>query len=555
MDTIEQFQNLPEGQVFDRKSIRIQPKSLAVTLIAFANADGGQVLLGMGDHCEIEGIQGIQGQEEHLNKLLVVPTEFCKPAVKVKTKRVPCKDQYGKSNYVLLIDVPRSDRVHANQADEVFYRVGDKSKKLSFDERLQLIYDKGEMYYEDTFVPNAGLNDLDMRFVSKYLAKIGYAKDPTSYLLENKNFIKKSGRTYKISVAALLLFGKKPQNFLPRARLRFIRYQGTEEKTGAEMNVVKDVVFEGNVLDMIRKSLAYLKTQIKEPTWLAKDGRFVTMAEYPDFVRQELIVNAVAHRAYSIGGTDTQIKMFDDRLVVESPGRLPGLVEINNMRHIHFSRNPKIAAFLISYKYVKEFGEGVDRMCREMEGVGLPIPVYKTIEFMLQATVYNRPVASEKMAADQVSQDATRSEVEKARNGGKAGIEIGVETGIEIGVETGVENRAEKARKKHKSDVEAGVETGVETGVENQSEKARKRRTAGSGNFTSFSDTQHLIMALIGQNNRITQKSMSEKTGLALSTIANNIKTLKERNILAREGATKKGYWVILSQTGSPQGK
>ena len=122
----------------------------------------------------------------------------------------------------------------------------------------------------------------------------------------------------QISSAAILLFGKNPQLYFPRARVRFIRYEGTEERVGTQMNVIKDVIFEGNILKMITDAVAYPDTQIKEKTYLCEDGLFVTEEEYPKFVRQEIIVNAVTHRDYSIRGTDIQIKMFDDRIVVES---------------------------------------------------------------------------------------------------------------------------------------------------------------------------------------------------------------------------------------------
>lgn len=84
--------------------------------------------------------------------------------------------------------------------------------------------------------------------------------------------------------------------------------------------------------------------------------------------------------------------MFDDHIVVESPGKLPGLVRADNIRFKHFSRNPKIAEFLKNYKFVKEFGEGVNRMCNELEQVGLKDPVYHTNAFMLQAVIYNSKV-------------------------------------------------------------------------------------------------------------------------------------------------------------------
>lgn len=79
--------------------------------------------------------------------------------------------------------------------------------------------------------------------------------------------------------------------------------------------------------------------------------------------------------------------MFDDRLVFESPGKLPGLVKPANIRTTHFSRNPKIAAFLKAYHYVKEFGEGLDRICREQEANGAKAPSFRTDEFILKITV------------------------------------------------------------------------------------------------------------------------------------------------------------------------
>ncbi len=228
-----------------------------------------------------------------------------------------------------------------------------------------------------------------MDFVASYCRNIGYAKSPEKYIRQNKSYIvTKSGRE-EMSGAAILLFGKDPQQYFQRARIRFIRYDGTEAKVGAEMNVVKDKVFTGRILDMVEKTLAFVRDQIKEHTYLGKEGKFVTTPEFPEFVWKEIIINAATHRDYSIKGTDIQVKMFDDRIVVESPGNLPGIVRLNNMRQVHFSRNPKIAAFLHEYDYVQEFGEDVDRMYKEMEKAGLPAPEYKDVAFMLHATIRN----------------------------------------------------------------------------------------------------------------------------------------------------------------------
>lgn len=103
--------------------------------------------------------------------------------------------------------------------------------------------------------------------------------------------------------------------------------------------------------------------------------------------------------------------MFDDHITVESPGTLPRTVRPNNMREIHFSRNPKMAQFLHEYEYVREFGEGVDRMYREMEEAGLPEPEYKTVAFMVHATIKNKKylVGSEATKNQNVAQDVAQS--------------------------------------------------------------------------------------------------------------------------------------------------
>lgn len=316
--------------------------------------------------------------------------DFCVPTIPVNTEYVPCKDSNGKDNHILLMYVPASPKLHSNQADEVFWRVGDKSRRLSFEERLQLMYDKGERYYEDSPVYGASVDDIDMDAVQNYIRKIGYGKSSMEYLNENHGFLIGNSDDGRVSAACVLLFGKRPQDFFPRARVRFVKYLGSEEKVGREMNVIKDVTFEGRILDQIRKSIAYLETQVKEYSYLGEDGLFLTEREYPKFVIQEMVVNSVCHRDYSIKGTEIQIKMFDDRIVFETPGKLPGIVRIDNMRHTHFSRNPKIAEYLKAYDYVKEFGEGVDRMCRELSLIGGREPQYKQVAFIMKASVYAR---------------------------------------------------------------------------------------------------------------------------------------------------------------------
>ena len=261
----------------------------------------------------------------------------------------------------------------------------------STEKNMNLVHAKGVKYFEDQPVYGASIADIDLDFVTEYCEMIGYNKgDAEYYLRHNNEFITIVNGEEMVSGAATLLFGKDPQRFFPRARVRFVRYDGKTAEVGDRMNVIKDMKFSGRIIDQVRDASAFVQTQIREYTKLGPGAVFQTTPEYPEFCWTELIVNAVAHRDYSIKGTDIQIKMFDDHFVVESPGMLPGLVRVNNIREFHFSRNPKIVEFLNKYDLVKAPGEGVDRIFRDMQDAGLPDPEYKQSEFMLYATLKNK---------------------------------------------------------------------------------------------------------------------------------------------------------------------
>ena len=189
--------------------------------------------------------------------------------------------------------------------------------------------------------------------------------------------------------AGILLFAKNPCFWFPRANVRLLRYEGTTAETGPRMNLTKDIRLELPLPKLLDEAFRIIGTQLREFTRLSKGGKFLTTPEYPAFAWQEAISNAVVHRAYNITGTDIQIKLFDDRIEVESPGKLPGLVRVDNMRRMHFSRNPLITRVMTEMEYTRELGEGVDRMILEMEQLGLEPPVFEEYAFMVRTTLCN----------------------------------------------------------------------------------------------------------------------------------------------------------------------
>ena len=496
---IQEIQSRKEDQTFDCKSIQIEPKALAVPIVAFANADGGVIAIGVSD--KTRKIEGINQHTDKLNELLRVPFDFCNPSVPVTCSYLPCTDKEGNENRILLMEIPASSSLHTNQADEAFMRVGDKSRKLTFDERVQLMYDKGERYYEDTAVYGATIDDIDMDAVADYAKLVGYGKSPLQYLRENNGFVKANKKGEEdVSTACILLFGKYPQKFFPRARTRFIRYEGVDEKVGAEMNVIKDVTFEGTILNQVKKTIEFIETQVREHTFLGQHAQFVTRRDYPEFVIQEMTVNSICHRAYSIKGTEIQIKMFDDRLVFESPGKLPGMVKPSNIRDTHFSRNPKIAAFMKVYHYVKEYGEGVDRIYRELEANGTPALSFKTDDFILKITV---PRVAEKVVIN-----------------------------------------TENVTEKNVGMTERLIESNTEL-TENQQKLIEKLIEKSTTLGEKLTGNRIKILELMIEDPYISKANLSKNVGISVAAISSNIEIMRGK-YLRRVGPDKGGFWEIM---------
>ena len=123
--SIEELKVKKEDQQYDRKSARKDPKGLSNHIIAFANADGGTLVIGIEDNGDITGIDDYAN---HVNEILRVPFDFCKPSIMVDTETVDCVDVNGNPNHLLVITIPQSPELHANQQDDVYYRMGDKSQ-------------------------------------------------------------------------------------------------------------------------------------------------------------------------------------------------------------------------------------------------------------------------------------------------------------------------------------------------------------------------------------------------------------------------------------------
>ncbi|KTT83345.1 hypothetical protein RSA37_02285 [Mammaliicoccus sciuri] len=390
--TIDSLLHSRENDFYDRKSENIKPKDLAKVLVAFANSSGGMVSIGITNN-EITGIKNLKN--EKINDFLQIGFDHCNPVLRIQHKFVDVINKYNKDDQILLISVdPSIDKVHTTRNDEAFIRVGDETKKLSYEMRKDLEYEKDIRRYESELVNDCLLEDLDQTLLENYKSLHNFEGENVWKLLYSKGLAKRDkNKNYTLTVAGTLCLAEIPTIFLPNARVRFIRYDGIKEQTGSEMNVIKNESVEAPLPILIDTVSSIIEGQLRDFNFLdAEKGQFVKVPEYPKEAWLEGLVNAVTHRSYSISGDDIRIIMFDDRLEFHSPGKFPSIVTPENIKEIHYSRNPQIAKNLNDWGYVREFGEGVNRMFKEMANLYLEEPQFEQKENSILLTLKNNIV-------------------------------------------------------------------------------------------------------------------------------------------------------------------
>ncbi|MCY4555457.1 MAG: putative DNA binding domain-containing protein [Chloroflexi bacterium] len=361
--------SLPEDQWFDRKSSRVGARELADTLVALANAEGGTVIVGL-RNSEVEGIAAAGPAK--LAGWQQAAIDFTVPTVPHKSRLVECRNTRGERDRLFVVEVEVSEQVHTNRKDEVYLRVGDENRRLTYSQRQELLYDKGQVAYEVTPVAGAGVGDLNRSLLDNYAERLEHP-DPER-LLDARGLLTRSG---ELTVAAVLLFGANPQRRLPQASVRVLRFGGTERGTGARQQLLSDVRIEGPIPLLLDAARQAISNALPARRALAGGDRFERIPLIPTEAWLEGLVNAVIHRSYSIGGDHIRVEIFDDRVEIESPGRFPGVVDMRDPLEIsRFARNPRVARVCADLRLAQELGEGIRRIFEEMRLAGLADPGY-----------------------------------------------------------------------------------------------------------------------------------------------------------------------------------
>lgn len=373
--SLKNIQTQAENQYFDRKEGKIKSKDLAKHISAFANANGGYLVIGVADNGDIIGFENL-GMDK-FNNIQKVPRELCVPVPRCNVELYDVINKKGNADKIIIFDIQASnDKIIKTSSDEVYLRIGDTSRKLTYEEIKTLEYDKGERLYEDEVVEYSSIDDIDTSILDEYRKAVN-SKLNDQDILEARGLLING----KLTVAGTLLFAKNPDKYLSQAKFRFIRYEGIESKTGTSMNVIKDQVIYGPLHKIIVEAKSLITSQLRDFQSLnPKTGKFQVIPEYPEFAWQEGIVNAITHRDYSIKGEYIKVFMYDDRLEINSPGHLPNIVNLSNLKNTRYSRNPRIARILSEFGWVKELNEGVKRIYEEMSKYFLEEPYFDELK-------------------------------------------------------------------------------------------------------------------------------------------------------------------------------
>uniref|UniRef100_UPI001CDCBD5F AlbA family DNA-binding domain-containing protein n=1 Tax=Candidatus Frankia nodulisporulans TaxID=2060052 RepID=UPI001CDCBD5F len=160
---------LPEDQWFERKSSQVASKDLAVPIVAFANAEGGTLIVGL----HSGNVQGLRSHARKINEFRQVPIDFTVPPVRARFEQVTCQNEDGQLDTLLVVRVDPSERVHELKNGDCYLRIGDESRRLGFSARQELEYDRGQAHFDGMPAPGVSIEDLDHRQLSAYGERTG----------------------------------------------------------------------------------------------------------------------------------------------------------------------------------------------------------------------------------------------------------------------------------------------------------------------------------------------------------------------------------------------
>jgi ATP-dependent DNA helicase RecG len=412
-----------DGRV-ERKSISIHIQLLAEYFSMWANTkpDGGIIVIGIENAGSVTGC--LKADQTHINEIERTRDIYC-PDAKYEQKHVPVKNISWEDDFLIIIRIfYREDKVVRTVGGSAFVRSADTKRKLTVDEIRELEIEKGQLDFEQEpcgiEYPQGFNLSLIRQFASVYENN---RQLNTRHTIEDILQLNHLGKCvlgkFIANNACALLFALDPRSHFPGCKIRFLRFDGTSEGTGEKLNVLKDIIVdEGSIPNLIVNFEKVMEGQVREFSRLGKDGLFYSAPEYPKPAWYEAIVNACIHRSYNQRSMNIFVKMFDDRLEIESPGGFPPLVNPDNIYDMHVPRNPYLMEAMYYLNYVKCAHEGTRRIRDTMAALDLPAPEFtqKEINYGLVIVTLRNNISIRKVFLDKDASSIIGTAIAKTLN-------------------------------------------------------------------------------------------------------------------------------------------
>ena len=368
-----EFKSALEGRP-DNKKPRLTKAicaDIGEALVSFANADGGAILIGVEDDGTITGIPH---SEEDVEIMLKAVESHVYHGQQLPLNNANKLVLDGKT--ILYFSVNKGTTMIYQLPDGRCMKRKDKSTMPASVDQIQ--FERQEIKsreYDNQYVDGAQVTDLDLKLlqgiadqyikglsVERYLQQIGLAEYAQNGL--------------RLKRAALLLFAVDINKWHPRCQVRFLKINGNTLDPAPNYNVISDDLVTGNIFELILKAWEHLRSYLAYKTEFGSNSQFEQKYIYPEDAVREAILNAIAHRDYSITNA-IEIFIFNDRIEIKSPGALISTLTVKNLEELegsHESRNPLIARVLRENNLMRELGEGMKRMFGLMQEQELEKP-------------------------------------------------------------------------------------------------------------------------------------------------------------------------------------
>ncbi len=355
--------------------------AMATILTAMANSHGGMLVLGMIGPAAT--LIGVRDASSAIDRVLQAALSIEPPLIIPMPRTLLLKDKH-----VVVVHIPPG-MPHVYALDGRYLsRQGIENTALKPRELRRLIIERGELSFETEIAHGASLEDIDWDKAKAYTATLGgVSETEVETALFRRGCLAKQDGRLRPTNAGILLFGKDPQRHIRGVEITAARFPGDIMSDTFQR---EDIL--GTIPDQIRRAEAFLIDHLRKDVSIGRTMERTETFEYPLEAARELVVNAAAHRDYSIAGDGIRLFIFRNRMEVTSPGGLPGPVTIDNIKDERFSRNPVIVQVLSDMGFIERLGYGVDRVIDLMREKHLRAPEFEETAGGFRVSLFSEQV-------------------------------------------------------------------------------------------------------------------------------------------------------------------